>query len=191
MFTIKVTPQESPFDIIAIAAEQYKKGMTAQGYNLWYTPYGKPEVWQGVGLFLGDVAYIENAAGKTIDKVEGFESRTAPALDPFPLPFGSGTANESLRPDSGVVKGLDLRDDVPGISHQSYESHYHLDDTAYLADGTAVKISGVLFSEGKVHYHLEGSIKAWDSCDLFDGPPAQSSSEIPRTFTQRTSEVAP
>lgn len=94
MFTIKVSPQEQPFDVIAIAAEQYKKGMTAQGYNLWYTPYGKPEVWQGVGLFQGDVAYIENAAGKTIDKVEGFESRIAP--DPFPLPFGTGSANEAL-----------------------------------------------------------------------------------------------
>lgn len=81
MFTIKVSPKDHPFDVIAIAAEQYKKQMCSAGYNLWYTPYGKPEVWAGVGLFLGDVAYIENAAGKTIDKVEGHESNVAPLVN--------------------------------------------------------------------------------------------------------------
>ena len=88
MFTIKIAPQDRPFDVIALAAEQYKKEMSSMGYNLWYVPYGKPHNWCGVGLFEGDTAYIENAAGTTIDKVEGFEKRAAPPdlTGPTPQP---------------------------------------------------------------------------------------------------------
>lgn len=174
MFTIKIQPKDRPFDVIATAADQYKKGMTDHGFNLWYTPYGKPEVWCGVGLLEGDVAYIENAAGKTIDKVEGFESRIAP---PPEMPFPGSTMSVEMQRAQGV--------NVP-ISRGSptLPSAFALGDTAYLADGTQVTISGVLFSEGKVHYHLEGSVKAWDSCDIFAGAPVGHTSDSV-LFTQR------
>lgn len=152
-------------DVTATAASKYSKSMTAGGYVLHYLPLDAAEEspYRGMTLYAGDVAYIENAMGNTIDKVEGFESRQ----------------NQQY-----------VTAEAKSIGHQPYESHFHLDDTAYLADGSEVKIAGVLFSEGKVHYHLEGSIKAWDSCDLFDAPPAQMPGHIDTSgagsFTQRT-----
>lgn len=163
MFTIKVSPKGS-MDVTATAASKYSKSMTDGGYVLHYAPLDAAEEapMRGMALYRGDVAYIENAMGNTIDKVEGWS------------------------PPPQYVTGSNIDTQPQDAGHAPYESHFHLDDTAYLADGSEVKISGVLFSEGKVHYYLEGNVKAWDSCDLFDGPTAQQSN----LFTQRT-EVQP
>jgi len=74
MFTIKI---HNGLDINAIAAREYAKRMTDQGYTLWYVPLEGAAVWEGVELYELQTAYVENAAGKTIDKVEGLPSRIA------------------------------------------------------------------------------------------------------------------
>jgi len=77
-------------DLTATAARSYTKSMTDGGYLLHYAPLdsAEHEVLRGMRLLEGDTAYIENAAGTTIDKVEGFEKRAAPPdlTGPTPQP---------------------------------------------------------------------------------------------------------
>ena len=80
-------------DLTATAARSYTKSMTDGGYLLHYAPLdsAEHEVLRGMRLLEGDTAYIENAAGTTIDKVEGFEKRAAPPPDPAVV--GNNAAN--------------------------------------------------------------------------------------------------
>ncbi len=75
MFTIKTQPAGT-FDIHAIEVASYHKRMTNQGYQLM-AAWDRDGVNFGIELKAGDVAFIENSVGKTIDKVEGFDDGCA------------------------------------------------------------------------------------------------------------------